>query len=76
MKIAITCDYLLSRNHYSEVIESICEIYPEARLYCFAHREGMILGHIEQRMITSSYLSKKITTEEEFYTYSYMLFFN
>ena len=73
MKIAITCDYLLSRNHYSEVIESICELYPEARLYCFAHREGMILGHIEQRMITSSYLSKKIKTEEEFYTYSYQI---
>jgi hypothetical protein len=73
MKVAITCDYLLERNHYTEVIESICELFPEARLYCFAHREGMILGHIEQRMITSTYLSKKVTTEDEFYAHSYQI---
>lgn len=73
MKIAITCDYLLERNHYTEVIETICEIFPEARLYCFAHNEGKILGHIEHRMITSTYLSKKIETEEEFYSHSYQI---
>lgn len=73
MKIAITCDYLLERNHYIEVVELICELYPEAKLYCFAHREGMILGHIEQRMITSSYLSKKVKTEDEFYAHSYQI---
>jgi hypothetical protein len=73
MKVAITCDYLLERNHYTEVIETICELFPEARLYCFAHREGMILGHIEHRMITSSYLSKKIKDESEFYAHSYQV---
>lgn len=73
MKVAITCDYLLERNHYTEVIEHICEIFPEARLYCFAHKEGKILGHIEGRMITSTYLSKKIETEQEFYSYSYQI---
>ena len=73
MKIAITCDYLLTRNHYSEVIETICELFPEARLYCFAHREGAVLGHIEQRMITSTYLSKKIKNEDEFYAHSYQI---
>lgn len=73
MKVAITCDYLLERNHYTEVVETICELFPEARLYCFAHREGAILGHIEQRMITSTYLSKKVKTEEEFYAHSYQI---
>lgn len=73
MKIAITCDYLLERNHYTEVIETICEIFPEARLYCFAHKEGKILGHIEHRMITSTYLSKKVNTVEEFYAHSYLI---
>lgn len=73
MNIAITCDYLLERNHYIEVVELICEIFPEAKLYCFAHREGMILGHIEMRKITSSYLSKKIKTEDEFYSHSYQI---
>jgi hypothetical protein len=73
MKIAITCDYLLERNHYTEVIETICELFPEARLYCFAHREGAILGHIEQRMISSTFLSKKVKTEDEFYAHSYQI---
>lgn len=73
MKVAITCDYLLERNHYTEVIESICELFPDARLYCFAHKEGKILGHIEQRMISSTYLSKKIETVEDFYSHSYQI---
>lgn len=73
MKVAITCDYLLERNHYTEVIETICEIYPEARLYCFAHNEGKILGHIEQRLITSTYLSKKVKTVDAFYSHSYQI---
>ncbi len=73
MKVAITCDYLLERNHYSEVIETICELFPEARLYCFAHKEGKILGHIEQRMITSTHLSKKINSVDDFYSYSYQI---
>lgn len=73
MKVAITCDFLLERNHYTEVIETICELFPEARLYCFAHKEGKILGHIEHRMITSTHLSKKIDTLQEFYAYSYQI---
>lgn len=73
MKVAITCDYLLERNHYSEIVELICEIFPEARLYCFAHRAGAILGHIEQRMITSTFLSNTVKTEKEFYAHSYQI---
>lgn len=73
MKVAITCDYLIERNHYTEVVEIICELFPEARLYCFAHKEGRILGHIEHRMITSTHLSKKIETVMDFYSFSYQI---
>ena len=73
LKVAITCDYLLERNHYIEIIELICEIFPEARLYCFAHKKGAILGHIEHRMISSTFLSHKVATEEEFYSHSYQI---
>ncbi len=73
MKVAITCDYLFERNHYTEVIETVCELFPEARLYCFAHKQGAILGHIEQRVITSTFLSHKVNTEVEFYKYSYQI---
>lgn len=67
MKVAITCDYLLDRSHYTEIIESLCEVFPEAPIYCFAHKQGAILGHIEQRSIKSTYLSKIVNTEEDFY---------
>lgn len=70
MKVAITCDYLLGRSHYVEIIESLCEVFPEAPIYCFAHKKGAILGHIEQRPIKSTYLSNIVSTEEEFYKHS------
>jgi hypothetical protein len=70
MKVAITCDYLLQRSHYVEIIENLCEVFPEAVIYCFAHKKGAILGHIEQRSIKSTYLSNIVSTEEEFYTHS------
>jgi hypothetical protein len=67
LKIAISCDYLLVRSHYSEIVESLCEVFPEATLYCFAHKKGAILGKIEQRPIRSTYLSNTIKSAEEFY---------
>lgn len=73
MKVAITCDYLLGRNHYTEIIENICEIFPEAPIYCFAHKKGAILGHIEQRRIISTYLSNVVSTEDEFYQHAHKL---
>jgi hypothetical protein len=70
MKVAITCEYLYQRSHYTEIIENLCEVFPEAIIYCFAHKEGAILGTIEQRPIRSTYLSKITNSEEEFYQHS------
>ena len=70
MKVAITCDYLLERSHYVEIVENLCEVFPEATLYTFAHKKGAILGHIEMRSIRSTFLSNIVNTEEEFYTHS------
>lgn len=70
MKVAITCDYLLERTHYVEIIENLCEVFPEAVIYCFAHKKGAILGHIEMRSIKSTFLSNVVKNEEEFYTHS------
>lgn len=70
MKVAITCDYLLERSHYVEIIENLCEVFPDATIYCFAHKKGAILGHIEQRSIKSTFLSNIVKNEEEFYKHS------
>lgn len=70
MKVAITCDTILERSHYTEIVESLCEVFPEATLYCFAHKPKAVLGTIEHRPIRSTYLSKIVTTNEEFYKHS------
>jgi hypothetical protein len=70
MKVAITCDYILGRNHYSEIVETICELFPESRIYTFAHDAGSILGRIEQRRITSTHLSNEVKDEITFYNHS------
>jgi len=70
MKVAITCDYLLSRTHYTEVIEVVLELYPEAQIYTFAHKAGAILGRVEQRRIKSTHLSNVVDSEKKFYEQS------
>jgi hypothetical protein len=67
MKIAITCDFLLERNYYTEIIEVVCEMIPDAKIYTFAHKQKAILGRIEQRPIQSTVLSKSISNERKFY---------
>lgn len=70
MKVAITCDYLLSRTHYTEVIEVVLELFPEAQIYTFAHKAGGILGRVEQRIIKSTHLSNIVDSEKTFYEQS------
>jgi hypothetical protein len=70
MKVAITCDTILERSHYTEIVESLCEVFPDATLYCFAHKPKAVLGTIEQRPIRSTYLSKIVSTNAEFYQHS------
>jgi hypothetical protein len=62
MKIALVCDHLLSRDHSIEMVELLCEVFEEAKIYTLAHNPGKILGLIEMRNITSTYLSKVIKT--------------
>lgn len=66
MKIAITADYLVEKNYYTEVIDLVGELLPEAKIYTFAHREKAISARIERHAIQSTFLSKKIFSEKKF----------
>ncbi|MCR9206002.1 MAG: hypothetical protein NXH75_15570 [Halobacteriovoraceae bacterium] len=66
MKIALSCDALVSRNHITSVIETILGVYEDAELYTLVHQVGGILGPIEQRKIHSSYLTNVLTDEQPF----------
>lgn len=73
MNVAISCDSLLERNHANEIVEMICEAFPESMIYTLVHREKAILGSIEQRKIVSTGLSRKVVTENDLYRYLPML---
>ena len=73
MNVAISCDSLLERNHANEIVEMICEAFPDSMIYCLVHREKAILGTIEQRRIVSTGLSRKVVTENDLYRYLPML---
>ncbi len=73
MKVAISCDYLIKREHYIEIIESVLAVYPDATIYSLVFKPGAILGRIEQRKIVSSSLSKEINSEEEYLNKSFKL---
>lgn len=66
MKIAVSCDAVISRNHVTSIIESIFSVFEEAELYTIVHHQGKILGSIEQRKIHSTYLSSMIDEEKAF----------
>jgi len=69
LNIAITCDFLLEKSFFTEIIDVVCDVVPEAKIYTFAHRPKAIIGRIERRQIQSSVLSKKVISEKKFYQY-------
>lgn len=73
MNVAITCDSLLERNHANEIVELLCEAFPESMIYTLAHKEKAILGTIEQRKIKSTGLSRKVLAENDLYDHLLML---
>jgi len=72
MKVALCVDFLLSRNQYIDTIKSFIELYPDCELFALAHIPGQIDEFIEQRKITSSFLSKFIRNEEDILKYVYL----
>jgi len=60
MKVAVSCDSIVSRDYTVSVVESVLALYEDAELYTVVHKEGGVLGPIEQRRIQSTYLSSLV----------------
>jgi hypothetical protein len=73
MKIAISCDDLLVRDHYTEIVETLGMIYEDAEVYTLAHKEKAMLGTIELRKVHSTYLSHKIKDREALAKNSFLI---
>ncbi len=72
MKIALTIDALIERDHSIEIFEHLCSLFEDSQIYTFVHLKGKILGPIEQRKITSTYLSRKVKNKEDFKRLSFL----
>lgn len=73
MKVAITCDYLLGREHQTQAIESLLEVFKDAHIYTLAHLPRSLGDTIESRPIHSTYLSNIVTTPEQFFSKAWII---
>jgi len=73
LKIAISCDDLLVRDHYTEIVESLGLVYEDAEIYTLVHKEKAMLGTVELRKIHSTYLSHKIKDREHLARNSFLV---
>ena len=72
MKIALSIDELIERDHAIEIFELLCSLYEGAKIFTFVHSKGGIIGPIEMRKISSTYLSLKIKNKKGFKKLSFL----
>jgi len=60
VKVAVSCDALMARDHVTSVVEMVLALYEDAEIYTIVHQAGRILGPVEQRKIHSTYLTNVI----------------
>ncbi len=73
MKVAVTCDSILERDHSTSLLETILAAYPEADVYTLAHVPGKVLGPVESRRIHSSFLSHLVKDKRDLAKYSFWI---
>lgn len=73
MKVIIATDFLIERDDATLYMDLLVSMYPKAQLVTLSHQEGKILGEIEMRNITSSFLSHKIKESKDIARYYYLI---
>lgn len=73
MKVIIATDFLIERDDATLYMDLLVSMYPKAQLMTLSHQEGKILGEIEMRTITSSFLSHKIKEPKDIARYYYLI---
>ncbi len=53
-RVALVHDWLTGMRGGEKVLEAICEIYPDAPIYCLVHVKGSVSERITQRRIRTS----------------------
>ncbi|EKE15842.1 MAG: Glycosyl transferase group 1 [uncultured bacterium] len=58
LKVALAHDFLVSRGGAEKVLESFCELFPEAPIYTLLYDKEKMRGMFEKKNIRTSYLQK------------------
>lgn len=58
MKVAIIHDWLVSQRGGENVLDAICELFPQAELFTLVHKKGSVSKNIEKLKIHTSFLQK------------------
>jgi hypothetical protein len=72
-KVVIATDFLFERNDLTLYLDLLVSMYPKAKVITLSFQEGKILGEIEQRNISATYLSHKIKTTRDIGRYYYLI---
>lgn len=73
MKVVLSCDDLIQRDHLTEVFEAFIEIFEDAEIYTLVHKQGAILGPIEMRPIHASGMTHRIQERDDFGKWSFLV---
>lgn len=57
-RVAIVHDWLVSMRGGEKVVETLCEMFPDATLFTLVYRRGMLTPAIERREIRTSYIQR------------------
>jgi glycosyltransferase involved in cell wall biosynthesis len=66
LRTALVHDWLTGMRGGEKVLDAICELYPEAPLYCLVHIPGSVSPRIERRRIVTS-IVQGLPGSEHFY---------
>jgi len=65
-RITLACDELIERHFWTEQMDELAGMWEDAKIYTLSHQLNKILGPIEQRNISSTFLSHIATTLKRF----------
>ena len=69
MKVALVHDWLTGMRGGEKVLESLCDLYPEADIYTLVHVPGAVSPAIEKHRIFTSFLQKMPFAKEKYRYY-------
>jgi hypothetical protein len=65
-RITLACDELIERHFWTEQLDELAGMWVDAKIYTLSHQLNKILGPIEQRNISSTFLSHLATSLKKF----------